>query len=203
MKTLLVLTLLTLTPFVAHADLAPGDSGWYVGLGSSAVHLDLDLGDAAGLGDAANRVDAIGQGGHLQVGYRFAEGFGLELKVVGSEHDAGTDAGVATFAQAHLDAVTWLLPGRRVQPWLAGGIGGAGLEFEGGPYDGSQLTGGQVDVGAGLDVRAAKHLDFGLHYRFAIQNYEVETLTGPAKAPVEIDGSGVSHTWGLQLRWVF
>jgi len=203
MKTLSVLTLLFMFPLAARAELAAGDSGWYIGLGSSAVHLDLDLGDNAGLGDAASRVDAIGQGGHLQVGYRFAEGFGLELKLVGSEHDAGGEAGIATFGQAQLDAVTWLLPGRRVQPWLAGGIGGAGVEFDGGLFDGSQLAGGQVDVGAGLDVRAAKHLDFGLHYRFAIQNYEVERLDGPAKAEVEIDGSGVSHTWGLQLRWIF
>ncbi|MFQ5601170.1 MAG: outer membrane beta-barrel protein [Candidatus Krumholzibacteriia bacterium] len=178
--------------------------GWYVSLGLIGAHLDLDMQDPEPFGTIGIDVDETGSGVHLQLGYAFTPSFALEVSLKSTEHDTrATDVG-ARFHQVQIDAVAPLRLRGRVRPYLAGGVGGAGLELFGSGIDDTTISGAQIDMGAGVEVHASRHLAFSLNYRYAIQDFKEKTIRGGEGAgDFDFEGTGASHDWGLRLTWSF
>ena len=199
------------TPAAAQESLSPTTSsfttarpGWYLSIGAVGAHLGLEVQDALAFGALGIDVDERGGGGFLQVGYAFAPGFALEFGFTTTEHSTGRDDVQARFHQAQLDAIAPLVRSGRFIPYVAGGLGGAGLELAGAGIDDTTLSGAQADFGGGIEVYLSRRTALSAHYRFAIQDFRDKSIeTGAGAGKVDVDARGDSHTWGLRFAWSF
>ncbi len=178
--------------------------GWYMSLGALGARLDLDLEVTVAFDALGIDVRERGGGGLLQVGYAFAPGFALELGLSSSEHETGRDDVQARFHQVQLDAVAPLVRHGRVVPYVAGGLGAAGLELSGSGIDDTTISGAQADCGAGVEFLLSTHAALEVRYRFAVQDFREKSIaTGTTAGTVDVDARGRAHTWGLRFTWSF
>lgn len=173
--------------------------GFTLAIGTIATNLDL--------GDDADQlfstgpvdIDRFGRGGMLEVGYAFTREFSLQLRAVGAEHSTGNPDQTFGFGQIQLDAIVTLHSSTPVWPYFAGGIGGVTAAVE---EDGKTnwLAGGAMDFGGGVEVMLSRHFALSFDYRFALQNYETETVENEFEER-DVDLSSTSQT--LQFRVVY
>ncbi len=186
---------------LSEARGATARPGWYVGLQLAAAALHID---ASNLPVTGVRLDPIGSGVQVSAGYAFSTAFALELSLLGTRYgtdQSGIDAGCA---QLTLDAVAHLSEGSRLQPYVAGGLGGVVVALQGTQLEEASLRGGQVDVGGGLEGFVSRHFALALEYRYSIQSYQKQvTGAGGLSLSRDIVGEGHAHSWGLRCVYSF
>jgi opacity protein-like surface antigen len=172
--------------------------GWYLGLAAAGVSLDTD---PLEIPEPGLRVEREGGGVEVAVGYAFSEVLALELCGVYTEHATNRDV-EAALGQLRLDLVTHLREGKRLQPYMAGGLGAAGFALGGSAGGHTTTSGGQAAMGGGVEFHAARHVALALDYRYAIYHYEkLETKLGDLTLGRSIDREGDASTWSLRVAW--
>jgi len=183
---------------IARAD---AERGFHLSLGSTGHHLELESSAEETLAKAGIKLGTNGVGGELIAGYRFGPNLSLDLRIAGSELDSGAYGVDAGYGSATLQLVGFLRPGEKVQPYVVGGIGGAGIVLDGGDFDEESLEGSIVSLGVGVDVWASQRWVLGFDYRGSTIDLEATTIERSDAPDLAFDGNGISHEIGF--RWGF
>lgn len=175
--------------------------GWYLGVAPIVTRLHQDALQPLG---GAVRLAETGAGARFLVGHAFTETFALELSVLGAGFETDRRGVDAAMAHVTLEAVAHLRPGRRVQPYLVGGLGAVAVGVEGGGLPRQTLEGGQADVGGGLEVHVSRHFALAADYRYALHDFQRQvTSFDGLETRIDIDAQGHAHTWGLRCVYSF
>jgi hypothetical protein len=178
--------------------------GFYLSLGGVGTDLRLDLEDPAFFTSLGLEVNRIGDGGFIQAGYGFGRGFALELAVVNTVHTTGRTDVDAHFTRLRLDAVAPLIRNGRLQPFLVGGIGAAGLSFTGTGVNDTIVSGALADMGVGLDLHFWRHFAIAATYRYGLVNFREKTVSSSnGTQTLDFNGTGETNSWELRFTLSF
>ena len=190
----------------AATSLAPGSArpGWTLSAGLGGASLDLDDSVTDRLDPLGFTLTERGSGVDFAVGYSFSDQLSLDLRLSGRSLGTGRDDIDANFAQFMLEVSAPLQPRARVTPYVTGGVGAAALILMGDEIDDRALDAGQLSFGGGLEVRLSARFALDLHYRAGVLSFQNENVDlAQGDETIEIEGQGISHSWGLRTVFSF
>ncbi|MCA9757664.1 MAG: porin family protein [Candidatus Eisenbacteria bacterium] len=194
----LALGLLSLVAGTASA----ASSGFHVGLGFGAGHLDLSDQLESGLAAGGVTLDPDAGGGYLRAGYTFNPQLQLDLVFSGLDLETGDPDVAAAYGEARLEVLSQFRSEGAVRPYVAGSVGGAFLGIGPDDDDLHELEGSVASFGGGLDFEVSRRWTLGFDYRYGVTSFERKDIDLPL-GEVELDGSATSHTWGARFDFNF
>ena len=190
----------------AHAqDVPERPTRFTLSIGPSGSWLDLPARTASELATAGVDLDSRRLGSSFEVGYAFTPRFELGLRLAGSGPRDGSKAIAHHFGEFQIEARTHLCPGRRIDPYVAGGFGGAALWFGDDANDDATLEADAVSFGSGVDLQWSRHFGMSFHYRYTLLDFAAQTVVVPGSqaGPIAVEGDAAVHhlgfSWDLRL----
>jgi len=191
-------------------------SGLYASLGPVAGQLVLPARTGSALAAEGVPRETAGIGMELAVGWAFNPRFELGMRLTGMNADDGDEPRSPMLGQFLVEATTHLRPGKRVNPHLVGGIGGAAIGFGENADEENSLEAAAVQLGAGVELAWTRHWGMVFEYRYTLLDMdrqdvilpasEDDDATGgparvPATGPIPVAGDAAAHQLGFS--WIF
>jgi opacity protein-like surface antigen len=189
------LAALVAAPAARADDAVVSGTGFRATLGPATSRLVLPARTASELAAAGVPLESHGLGMELSLAWAFSPRFTLGLSVLGTNADDGDEPRSPMLVEALIEATTHLRPGERIDPFLTGGLGGAGIGFGEDPDDGQTIEAAVLSLGGGVDVRLSRHWGMSFTYRYAVLDIDRQTVTLPdaPAVPLEVSGDAEAH----------
>jgi len=188
---LFALTLLTSLAAAPPAAAADGDGGRWL-FGFDAVSSTVGANEDA----AAVLIEETAPGAGLQIGYLFTPNFQLRLFAAVAEHETSDPDVKIQVGGSTLDAVYLFRAGRKVRPYVFGGLGGFTVESQQADLL-YKAEGPGMALGGGVHVMLGRKVSLHGALRFEAINWDKVTATysgsgGSASVTVPVDEEGTA-----------
>jgi opacity protein-like surface antigen len=195
-------------PAGAHESHSWGqDRGWSLGLDFALDFIGAEDPGPDSPPDAVY-VNETGGGLAFHLGYAFTSVFGLRLTAIGAHHETTREGIGVNNASVTIEALVRFLHGKRFQPYVLVGLGGATLDFNNEVLD-TRTSGGTAVLGGGVQYHLTRHLALDLAGRLDLINWDKVEVTAElpdgSKARLEnpVNESGSAAKLLLGLVWNF